>query len=191
MSENKNTIRNGIIITVIGGLILSFLLVLIPTFWYWLINFFRNLWLSLFLKVELSIWLFVLLLIASFCSLFRIGKFFISIQEKHQTMKPALEPKKCVDAKEQEENKEIFSKEEKYVMAFFAKSDDQELFLTEIRLGIKCNNIRTKNALDQLSNKGLIKGYYRNSYSGEKSYTLTTSGRELIVSLGWDREFQK
>jgi hypothetical protein len=190
MAENKNQVRNGIIITVVGGLILAASLKLIPSLWNWLVNFLRNFWQFLFLKIELSTWLFLLFLTASLYTLFKLSKYILSFfPKKTQSPQQTPEPDKSQEIAEPEKKEDSSSKEERYIVALFAKTDGRSLSVSEIQRGIGSNNIRTSHALERLLEKNIIERY-GGPYSPVE-YALTTKGRGLIINLDWDKEFQK
>lgn len=73
--EEKHSVRNGIIATVIGGLILSgigYVIFFLPNLFRWIINFFLRIWNYFISSASVPRWLLWLLIFMSVSTLFRV-----------------------------------------------------------------------------------------------------------------------
>ena len=190
MAEDNKSIRNGIIVTVVGGLIIAAIKNFAPSIWTRFSAFINIIFDFSSIKLELSAWLFILLLGLSVYPLSKLAQKILSFFRKVIPNKQTFPLSEIQEYPQEQKTPAIFSNEEKFTLAILIKADDRKLTFEEIVNGINSTNIRTRHALDELRNKCLVEKYSRNSF-GLAKYGLTCKGRELVVERDWDKIFNK
>lgn len=185
-------IISTVIGTVIAGLLLTFLNMIFPSFWIWIVGIFGKIKNSLFLEMGISSWLFIMLLCLSIHPLFKIIMRFINYLSKVDKRK--VDTHTADEQKTDQKTKNKYSKEssmlneEKYILTILTKVDGRALTFSEIQGGINCSNIRTRNAIDKLKRRYLIK-LYGGSFHPE-AYVLTEEGREFVIGFNLDEKLK-
>lgn len=183
MKDDKHTIRNAVIATIIGGLILSFILWLLgflPNVWEWIKT--GTVWLCGAITSELSVpvWLLGLLLVFSFPLLWRVGVKILSIvvPRKEQTMQTATGNADVpVGIRDQ------LSENELLALRALTDADGGPPYLDDVSRAIGQNQLRAEQVLDLLVKKGLVR--YSSNYAYGTSYYLSDQGRDLAIELGY------
>lgn len=133
-------------------------------------------------KIPLYIVSFIVLVVT--ITLFRIFK----VDKRKVNTQIAGEQKINHETKNKYSKESSMSNEEKYILTILTKVDGRALTFSEIQGGINCSNVRTRNAIDKLKRRYLIKRY-GGPYHPE-AYVLTEEGREFVIGFNLDEKLK-
>lgn len=183
MAEDKHTIRNSVIATVVGGLILSFILWLIgylPAVWGWIKKATSWLWGAVTSDMSVPIWLLTFLIVFSIPVLWRISIRTLSmvLPAKSQTYGSI-----AINETSTKEAKDQYSQNEQLILKALASANGGPLYLEAISRIINQNQLRTEQTLDLLMKKDLVQENL--NYIHGASYYLSDRGRDIAIELGY------
>ncbi len=183
MAEDKHTIRNSVIATVIGGLILSGILWLIgylPVVWQWIKKVISWLWEVITTDALVPIWLFAFFVVCSIPALWKIGARILS---RLLSAGPHISADVTINEATINTAKHQYSQNEHLVLKALASANGGPLYIEAISRKIEQNQLRTEQTLDLLVKKGLVEASL--NFIHGTSYYLSYRGRDIAIELGY------